>query len=378
MKQITIIFIFFSLYAAGDDSETIDNQEPLVQNKNKVALSCKDRQTFNDQYKNILNGKSIISLLRKENIIGKGIFGAIYKVNWGGKEAVVKIMGAPTLEEEILSTNLEIELSKKLGQIGVSMEFKDCVEISDYVLLVQEKLFKDLESVEVTNKFYKMSVIERLRSYSEIAGKFEKMHKEGYVHQDIKPANIMVKNADISDFRIIDFGMSSLIEDPVIGGSLRYCTPEKILAINREESEEGDIATVHQDIYALALTFAVMEGSELSIFGQTKNQVNPQFQIVGKPIDLLCFKREMTEECFEILKANIFDTLYARNNLDFFEIIVSAMENRNIATMQVFMNRIDELILYLESEMNPHISQQQVEIQVQNVQSDKTEMKKLI
>src|SRR5262249_52636997 len=91
-----------------------------------------------------------------------------------------------------------------------------------------------------------------------IAAAVGKLHKQGLVHKDIKPANILVKgNAD--EVRLTGFGIASRLprerQSPrppeTIAGTLAYMAPEQTGRMNRSIDSRSDL-------YALGVTFYQM------------------------------------------------------------------------------------------------------------------------
>ena len=91
-----------------------------------------------------------------------------------------------------------------------------------------------------------------------IADAVAEVHRQGVVHKDLKPANLVVDPAT-SDVRIIDFGLASRLpreEQPygapeLIEGSLPYMSPEQTGRLNRAVDSRTDL-------YSLGVTFYEM------------------------------------------------------------------------------------------------------------------------
>ncbi|MGY4315075.1 serine/threonine protein kinase [Bradyrhizobium sp. JR3.5] len=82
----------------------------------------------------------------------------------------------------------------------------------------------------------------------------EQLHRRGLIHKDLKPANLLVTEAD--EVRITGFGLASRLprerqqlEPPeTIAGTLAYMAPEQTGRMNRSVDSRSDL-------YALGVTF---------------------------------------------------------------------------------------------------------------------------
>src|SRR5262245_25410575 len=91
-----------------------------------------------------------------------------------------------------------------------------------------------------------------------IATALGKLHQRGLVHKDIKPANILVKDA-AGEVRLTGFGIASRLprerQSPhppeTIAGTLAYMAPEQTGRMNRSIDSRSDL-------YALGVTFYQM------------------------------------------------------------------------------------------------------------------------
>ncbi|MEO9275391.1 bifunctional protein-serine/threonine kinase/phosphatase [Marinomonas sp. 5E14-1] len=93
---------------------------------------------------------------------------------------------------------------------------------------------------------------------SQIAKGLQAFHRQEMIHQDIRPANIMID--DTNTVKIIDFGstyiagVTSLEGEEVLKGTMRYSAPEYFL---------GQAGTVKSDIYALGvIAYQMLSGNK--------------------------------------------------------------------------------------------------------------------
>lgn len=106
-----------------------------------------------------------------------------------------------------------------------------------------------------------LSLRGRLELFLQACGAIQHAHDRGFVHCDIKPANILVAATEPSVVKVIDFGLAKAwgaATDVVPGrrqpsGSLAYLAPEQVLS--------PDIVDVRTDVHALGLVlFEVLTG----------------------------------------------------------------------------------------------------------------------
>jgi serine/threonine protein kinase len=103
-----------------------------------------------------------------------------------------------------------------------------------------------------------MAVEKFLRLAIGITSAVSKMHQQGLVHKDIKPANLLVNSRD-GVIRLTGFGIASRVprerqppESPqFIAGTLAYMAPEQTGRMNRSIDSRSDL-------YALGVTFHQM------------------------------------------------------------------------------------------------------------------------
>ena len=104
----------------------------------------------------------------------------------------------------------------------------------------------------------KMELSRFLRFAVGLAAALGKLHQQGLIHKDIKPANILVNSAT-GAIRLTGFGIASRLprerqspEPPkVIAGTLAYMAPEQTDRMNRSIDSRSDL-------YSLDVTLSEM------------------------------------------------------------------------------------------------------------------------
>jgi PAS domain S-box-containing protein len=104
-----------------------------------------------------------------------------------------------------------------------------------------------------------MEVGSFLRIAVGIAAALGKVHQRGLIHKDIKPANILVDQANGEYVRLTGFGIASRLPrerqppDPpeVIAGTLAYMAPEQTGRMNRSVDSRSDLYSLGVTLYEL-------------------------------------------------------------------------------------------------------------------------------
>ena len=298
----------------------------------------------------------VVNSCVQESKIGKGKYATIYETKWGNGVAAVKVITAvPGIKDIDNRSNQarELIILHKLNNKDVTPKFYGCLERPDYLYLVQENLYADLTDVGdgVALKFKALPPTKRLEAYKIIASKVMKLHEVGFTHQDLKPANIMVANEEFSDYRLIDFGLSKFIgRGYANGGSPYYNSEDKIKGI--------PIANISHDVYALAMTIAVLETSLNTIF---------------QKVDRSCFMMELTEVCKDKLRDNLKNGFENSLIPEIHEVVLKGinLSKPNYNSMEDLKNAIDGVI---KQGVNVVVEKIEIEIENDNHKKDGSEL----
>ena len=133
--------------------------------------------------------------------------------------------------------------------------FKGCIFDLKKFYLFQEKMSFSLDDVTIQSAFRDKPPLEKLRIMLDIIDRFIVLHARGVIHSDVKPANIMMKYMDFTEFRIIDLGFADKEDKYYNGGTGGYFPPE-MYGLDEEKYK------LHPrvDVFALGVTFTQMAG----------------------------------------------------------------------------------------------------------------------
>lgn len=301
----------------------------LISSSIDCAYDCKSLVTFNQKYGQFFDGDNIIDSLSFFALSGEGSFGKIYVVPWKDpkrpamKSVAIKKCSSSANNEALNEIERLAEFRTK--RIRNVVAFIDCfyVNKNEYedekdpdnqkIYIVMEGLYGSfdagaivnelddeadqqeareessssgkfealLESIAerglIKNKLYKKfreSGLEvRLEVYRQIAVGLSGLHDElKLVHNDVKPANILSADKNLSLIKLIDFGFTVSEDHPVIFASHAYMDYEKQLT-NEKYWGKGlgfdlGISEVLKDnwkadIWAFAYTIYQLENNQL-------------------------------------------------------------------------------------------------------------------
>ena len=114
----------------------------------------------------------------------------------------------------------------------------------------------------------RLAVVDSVRIGREVASALAAAHREGIVHRDVKPANVLVPPegpVKVTDFGIAKAGAGAeLTRTGTVVGTARYLAPEQL---------RGEPVDPRTDLYALGLVLYEMLAGELPFHGDTEMAV---------------------------------------------------------------------------------------------------------
>lgn len=199
-------------------------------------------------------GKQILNYEIK-SLIGEGGMGHVYLAEHTSIERKVAIK---VLRPE-LAKNAEIhERFKNEASVMARLQHPGIVALHDYVE-EKESLYLIMEYVEgkelsqlIKELNEPMGIVRAKKIMKQVLEAFSYAHKNGVVHRDVKPENILIDKDD--NIKILDFGIAKLVGDAQFNltktgvhvGTVYYMSPEQVKAQELDH---------RSDIYSLGVTF---------------------------------------------------------------------------------------------------------------------------
>ena len=158
--------------------------------------------------------------------LGYGGYGIVFLVEKNGAERVVKIAKGKFSKEVNLSEIREAIFLRQLaspyivgiGAVSVSQD-------DSYIVIELERMdmaFSEIEKTKQTIDYYRKLI------YS-VVNALKHMHTKGFVHNDIKPQNILIKK---DTFKLADFGLCNYMGLPIPSGLVSFCSTDYYKAPN--------------------------------------------------------------------------------------------------------------------------------------------------
>jgi serine/threonine protein kinase len=195
--------------------------------------------------------RMIAERYRLDALIGEGGFGRVYRGfdTWLERAVAVKI---PRVDHAVTGT--EVDLCRLEARKAARLRHPGIVPVHDVgrdgatCFIVSEWI--DGENLASRLKKGRVPVDEAARIIAEVAEALDDAHRQGFVHRDVKPANILI-DAQGRTY-LTDFGITVLADEllshPDTAGTLPYMAPEQL--------SDGFGPVDHRaDVFALGVVF---------------------------------------------------------------------------------------------------------------------------
>jgi serine/threonine-protein kinase len=206
-----------------------------------------------------------------ESVLGEGGMGTVFRARDRELDRTVAIK---IIRPAFLAQPGVLQRFKQELLLGSKVSHRHILRIHDLGDVGGQKFIsmayvegQDLH--EILQRQGRLTIARALRFARQIAEALDAAHREGVVHRDLKPHNIMVDRGD--EVRVSDFGLAKSLESAAGGmtrtgellGTPRYMAPEQV---------EGGAIDHRADIYALGLILYEMVTGDLPFHGESAIQ----------------------------------------------------------------------------------------------------------
>ena len=207
-------------------------------------------------------GKTLAGRYEITGLIGKGGMGRVYTAH---QQAVDRTVAVKVLNAEMSTNPEQVSRFRQEALAASQLSHPNTITIHDFGYTDENILYIVMEylSGHPLGQLFGTAPNPRriLKIILQICGSLEEAHRQGIVHQDLKPANIFLnKMGRQKDFvKVLDFGISKIVMENantpkggMIFGTPRYMSPEQI---------RGDHVDQSADIYSLGvLMYELLSG----------------------------------------------------------------------------------------------------------------------
>lgn len=233
--------------------------------------------------------------------IGSGGYGDIYSVHDSESDEMCA-MKVEFLSSEKQGLQFELEIMRSIQGSPYFPKLIGDGEFEDFRYLVMELLGPSLSTMRRALDRRRYTLISTLKLSIEMLKSIKAFHKLGYIHQDIKPGNFLIKPDYKAPVVLIDFGLSDtyidpktkqhIHRDPDAGfiGTCRYASPHA--------HEEKQLSR-RDDLFSWFYTIIELAEGKMPWPGSRDKELTIEMKRVMKPQELC---RTLTSEFCDIYK----------------------------------------------------------------------------
>ena len=175
------------------------------------------------------------------DVIGSGGMGNIYKVY---DRIYEKVVALKVLHPNLIQKKKSLERFFREAQLCSNLKHPNIIEIFDFGLepkfnqcyitmeYVDGKSLREVIAEDWKDSNLSVDRIKKYISYAiQILSALEATHKNGIIHRDIKPDNILLNKSGVikvTDFGIAHIEFDTMTQEGVVMGTPKYMSPEQI------------------------------------------------------------------------------------------------------------------------------------------------------
>ncbi len=210
-----------------------------------------------------LNGRFTL-----EKELGRGGMGAVYRATDSilGRRVAIKVLKDMTGDEVGHRIRLEAQILARLVHHNIVRLYDFNADAGTYYFIMEE-----VDGTSFARRVKKIPLSERMRVIAETAEALDYAHRQGVIHRDVKPANVLLTAGDQA--KLSDFGLSLLAdaaqESGVVRGTPHYMSPEQ--AKGKKIDHRTDLYALGVILYECATGSPPFTGPVMTVMAQHVN-----------------------------------------------------------------------------------------------------------
>jgi serine/threonine-protein kinase len=240
-----------------------------------VAACPHDGSMLVNKVQDPLIGTTLAGHYEIISLIGHGGMGVVYKARHNLMDRIVAIK---MLHANLVSDSMSVKRFQQESKAASRISHPHVITVYDFGISPQGQPYIVMDYLEgisladVIKNEGQVSVERCIKIISQACDALEHAHRQGVVHRDLKPTNIvLVETDEDKDFvKVVDFGVAKLMSDSTEGqrltqagevcGSPVYMSPEQCL---------GQELDARSDIYSMGICMYESLTGKLPIVGKT-------------------------------------------------------------------------------------------------------------
>jgi len=221
--------------------------------------------------------------------LGQGGMGRVYKAldtEINEKVALKLILPEIAADEKTINRfQNELKLARKVSHANICRMFHLSKEKDTYYLIMEYVQGQSLKSMIQMTKH--LSLQTAVHIAKQVCGGLAEAHRQGVIHRDLKPQNIMVDEQ--GNAHIMDFGLARSLEGKkgtrlgAILGTADYMSPEQ--AEGQDVDHRTDVYSLGIVLYEMATGKVPFESDTLlGLLAKQKNEIPPEPRAINPEI----------------------------------------------------------------------------------------------
>ncbi|XP_041934296.1 myosin light chain kinase, smooth muscle isoform X1 [Alosa sapidissima] len=301
-----------NMYGAGEPSAesvpTTVGADKMKETKEEEVEAADDDDDKEPEYRHVVVKKdcNVKELYEVQDRLGTGKFGQVYKLVekstkkvWAGK-----FIKAFSVKEKD-NVRQEIDIMNSLHHPKL-VQCVDAFEGKSDIVMVMEIISGGELFDRIVDEDFELSEREVIKYMLQIIDGVAFIHKQGIVHLDLKPENIMCLNKTGSKIKLIDFGLARRLDSAgglkVLFGTPEFVAPE---VINYEEIGYST------DMWSIGVICYILVSGLSPFMGDTDNETLSNVTSATWDFEDDAFD-EISEECKDFISSLLKKSMRAR------------------------------------------------------------------
>jgi len=210
------------------------------------------------------------------SVIGHGGMGVVYKAR---HELMDRIVAIKMLQSQLISDSMSVKRFQQEARAASKLKHPNVITLYDFGVsptgqpyLVMDYL-EGVSLADVIKKEGQVGVDRSVKIFAQACSALDHAHKQGVIHRDLKPGNIMLveDDQDKDCVKVVDFGVAKLLwggeeenqrltQTGEVCGSPVYMSPEQC---------QGQKLDQRSDIYSMGVVMYEALTGRLPLLGKT-------------------------------------------------------------------------------------------------------------